>query len=323
MATTATFRNATAAPGRESRTYDCKPRALAPSIFDRVRSGAENASAILEQAAAEAEEGLREGLSELVPEFLINLKRTSDLVSLGDSPNIMAFFYIWRHAREQYATEDKRLAHTFLGHWLVPPPNKLLHIRRLLQLSNIAYIDSPHELEERIRADPETRGLRVVHAQMESNATDAGCIVPAHFLVVDDGDENGAGSRVVLSVSGTKDALDVVSDVCLHSAPFRWRSRLWHAATRTSDAKAHAGILRASRELLALHGDALRRYSAEGRRIVLTGHSLGGGVAALVAVQLKETIEDVECVAFAPPPCATLRAAELCDGFVVATKQCE
>ena len=193
----------------------------------------------------------------------------------------------------------------------------------LLQLSNIAYIDSPDELEERIRSDPETRGLRVVHAQMESNATDAGCIVPAHFLVVDDGDENGTGSRVVLSVSGTKDALDVVSDVCLHSAPFRWRSRLWHAATRTSDAKAHAGILRASRELL---GAARRRaaslfrrrppYCADRAFTWWWGRSACGGAT-------EETIEDVECVAFAPPPCATLRAAELCDGFVVATKQCE
>jgi hypothetical protein len=39
-------------------------------------------------------------------------------------------------------------------------------------------------------------------------------------------------------------------------------------------------------------------------------------VAALTAVQLKETVADVTCVGFATPPCATKRIAAECNSYV-------
>jgi pimeloyl-ACP methyl ester carboxylesterase len=43
--------------------------------------------------------------------------------------------------------------------------------------------------------------------------------------------------------------------------------------------------------------------TCEGMRLLLVGHSLGGGVASLLAIRWKDAnvFPDVQCVAFAPP----------------------
>lgn len=117
-------------------------------------------------------------------------------------------------------------------------------------------------------------------------------------------------------MSGTKEPLDLITDVCLHSEPFQWRSQFWHMLTRTQDSKAHAGILLASRQLLTTHRNTIQSFADAGFEIILCGHSLGAGVASLMAVQLKESIPDVTCVGIASPPCLTRRAAEECSSYI-------
>ena len=39
----------------------------------------------------------------------------------------------------------------------------------------------------------------------------------------------------------------------------------------------------------------------QGTRIVVTGHSLGAGTAAILSILLKEKYNDVHCFAYAPP----------------------
>ena len=40
-----------------------------------------------------------------------------------------------------------------------------------------------------------------------------------------------------------------------------------------------------------------------GYKLVITGHSLGAGVASVLAVLLKPKYEDLVCYAFSPPGC--------------------
>eukprot|EP01006_Ploeotia_vitrea_P028415 TRINITY_DN61115_c0_g1_i1.p1 TRINITY_DN61115_c0_g1~~TRINITY_DN61115_c0_g1_i1.p1 ORF type:complete len:824 (+),score=375.68 TRINITY_DN61115_c0_g1_i1:14-2485(+) len=67
----------------------------------------------------------------------------------------------------------------------------------------------------------------------------------------------------------------------------------------------HAGILRAVRELRA---DLKRRRILEtffeqhpGHQLVITGHSLGAGASAILALLLSKDYPDLHCYAFAPP----------------------
>ncbi|OPL20657.1 hypothetical protein AM593_09186, partial [Mytilus galloprovincialis] len=68
---------------------------------------------------------------------------------------------------------------------------------------------------------------------------------------------------------------------------------------------AHKGILQAAqyvkRTLEEKHilEDAFDR--AQGSKLVITGHSLGAGTAALLAVLLKQSYPDLICFAYAPP----------------------
>ncbi|CAN0569737.1 unnamed protein product, partial [Ectocarpus sp. 12 AP-2014] len=50
-------------------------------------------------------------------------------------------------------------------------------------------------------------------------------------------------------------------------------------------------------------------------KIVILGHSLGGGVAALLGVLLKDAIPDVRVVGFATPACADIGVSRLCEGL--------
>lgn len=55
---------------------------------------------------------------------------------------------------------------------------------------------------------------------------------------------------------------------------------------------------------------------------MVTGHSLGGGVAALLALRLRRLIPNTRCWAFAPPgglisPGLSLRMRDWCTSVVV------
>ena len=53
-----------------------------------------------------------------------------------------------------------------------------------------------------------------------------------------------------------------------------------------------------------------------GYSIKIVGHSLGGGMAALLGYMLrKRGVKKVECYGFATPPCCTPKLAEQCCEF--------
>ena len=80
----------------------------------------------------------------------------------------------------------------------------------------------------------------------------------------------------------------------------------------------HSGMLRGARALHARLGALLAAFEAGGggRRVTLVGHSLGAGVAAILACLLRRPggAGRAQCYAFEAPACMDLAIAEACSG---------
>ncbi|KAF2070341.1 hypothetical protein CYY_008344 [Polysphondylium violaceum] len=110
---------------------------------------------------------------------------------------------------------------------------------------------------------------------------------PGHFLVFDHQNKS-----VVLSIRGTFNARDVLTDLVAKDTPFY-------------DGHAHTGILKCAqkkfKELMPLILEAIERYPGYG--LIVVGHSLGAGVASLFTIISKNRYPEipVHCYAYAAP----------------------
>ncbi|ORY47910.1 hypothetical protein BCR33DRAFT_714958 [Rhizoclosmatium globosum] len=118
---------------------------------------------------------------------------------------------------------------------------------------------------------------------------------------------------VVVSVQGTMSGSQVVTDLNAEYFPF-------------GEGAAHVGMLRAAQGIVDLHFGEVKGW-IEGfgaGAVYCTGHSLGAGVAVLVAMLLEERKEElfegregvVKASVFACPGVVTRPLAERCVGFV-------
>ncbi|XP_063446477.1 diacylglycerol lipase-beta-like isoform X1 [Mytilus trossulus] len=102
---------------------------------------------------------------------------------------------------------------------------------------------------------------------------------------------------VVVAIRGTLSLKDAITDLSADSECLECEGLIGCVA--------HKGILQAAqyvkRTLEEKHilEDAFDR--AQGSKLVITGHSLGAGTAALLAVLLKQSYPDLICFAYAPP----------------------
>ena len=113
----------------------------------------------------------------------------------------------------------------------------------------------------------------VVYARWRS-----GRFVPPHAICVDH-----SRRTIFVAVRGTLSIRDCVIDATVAAGP---------ADERAFGPAVHGGAARAARALVRLHHDRLRELLRDYPQyaLVLTGHSLGGGVASLAAILLRRAL---------------------------------
>eukprot|EP00658_Telonema_sp_P-2_P047067 TRINITY_DN3557_c0_g1_i1.p1 TRINITY_DN3557_c0_g1~~TRINITY_DN3557_c0_g1_i1.p1 ORF type:complete len:566 (-),score=97.44 TRINITY_DN3557_c0_g1_i1:125-1822(-) len=125
--------------------------------------------------------------------------------------------------------------------------------------------------------------------------------------------------EAVLAVRGTKHVMDVFTNA--NALPECFQVPLTHKAVEQNspDANtegewligmAHGGMASAALWLELEVGSVLAELHHAGFSITLVGHSLGAGVASLLALRLSALIPSIRCVSYAAPACMDCRLAE-------------
>ena len=131
------------------------------------------------------------------------------------------------------------------------------------------------------------RDVRVVHF----SDTNTECCSP--YSVVIDHDV----SSVVIAVRGTLSVQDVVTDARASLCP------VVLPISQTLLGTAHNGMFRTAKKIYDQTRSALAASFAKhpSYKLILTGHSLGAGVASILSCLLSEVYETHICLAFSPP----------------------
>ena len=126
------------------------------------------------------------------------------------------------------------------------------------------------------------------------------------------------GNEAVLVVRGSTTPSDWAINGDADDAPLFGAAE---GVTGPADFKAHGGILRAARAILndCGAGEAVDALRSRGIGLTLVGHSLGGGVAAIMAALLnfESDLPPVKCFSYATPACCSVPLAAHLKGHVV------
>lgn len=178
-------------------------------------------------------------------------------------------------------------------------PSELEEMLEWLQWAKVAYKKDEKSLAQAMRIREEDI-VKLVSA--------SDVMKPAFYIV-----KHHRRRCVVMGIRGTSEAYDVLTDLNPHSEPFE-------------GGFAHSGMLTAAQWLLQNEAETLRNVLHEnpGFRLVLTGHSLGAGSAALLALILRESCSTdggnvseilnipsdmITCWGFGSPPCVNQQLA--------------
>ncbi len=143
---------------------------------------------------------------------------------------------------------------------------------------------------------------------------------PAYALVADKIEK-----RAILAVRGTANIHDVATDIKHVPVPFpidetdevvNEETEVLLVQGVDSEFMACGGIARAAHSLFSETCVPLKAMEEAGYSVTLSGHSMGGAVAALLGYLLRPTIPFLNVHAFGTPACCTQALAKACDLFV-------
>lgn len=160
-------------------------------------------------------------------------------------------------------------------------------------------------------------------ADLKVGAFSTTAFMPGHYVAVD-----RQIKAVIVCVRGTANLVDSLTDVAATQDPMRMRREAPCSDFSLSDADddvieghGHAGVLRSARNLFHRIRDTVLVAIREnpGFELMVTGHSLGGATAAVLALIMRDDPEFPRALAFAfaPLPCLTYDLAELTASFTI------
>lgn len=126
---------------------------------------------------------------------------------------------------------------------------------------------------------------------------------PAFYLAITDETERQGGRELLLCIRGTYSAEDVFTDFFANGTAFG------------REGSAHAGMTKAASFLFNKFQSLFHSFSGDGHNIILVGHSLGAGIASLLALKmLEEGLNPLlfKAIAFEPPSCMDRSLASTC-----------
>lgn len=126
---------------------------------------------------------------------------------------------------------------------------------------------------------------------------------PAFYLAITDETERQGGRELLLCIRGTYSAEDVFTDMFANGTAFG------------REGSAHAGMTKAASFLFNKFQALFNSFTGDGHKVVLVGHSLGAGVASLLALKmLEEGLNPLlfKAIAFEPPCCMDRSLASTC-----------
>lgn len=138
----------------------------------------------------------------------------------------------------------------------------------------------------------------------------------AHYVAV-----SKSRKQVLIGVKGSSNFEDLLTDCCMEAQEYKLQDQFTDDSL--SSITVHEGILRASKKLLKELDLFMGEFVLPSDyRVVITGHSLGAGVASILGIllrshfsELRRDNERLKVWAFAPPPCLDLDASLACQHF--------
>ncbi|KAL4435196.1 hypothetical protein ABPG77_001878 [Micractinium sp. CCAP 211/92] len=210
--------------------------------------------------------------------------------------------------------------------WVAPVPADLK--RQLNHYRDMACLAYDYNTDETLREQLAERGFTLLCASYVADL-DSGC--PAYFLCISE-DEG----EVALVIRGTFSAEDAFFDLLANGAPFDDGEVVCRVepsgensgptADRPLRGYCHCGMGRAAAYLGEKFGPLLLPLYQQGLRVTLVGHSLGAGVASLLAVYLWNRgvgPDRLHCWAFETPACMDLQLAKACTAMVTSLVNCD
>ncbi|GBG28474.1 Hypothetical Protein FCC1311_046972 [Hondaea fermentalgiana] len=241
------------------------------------------------------------------------------------------YYMLWEHKRERLLAPDLELqSHTHGQPGVLEESGDLGLLDEAAYyygFSQLSYRSTPAEIQWVLRNYPQRDSdYKLVSTRVRSEK-----FRPAFALMASD-----IAKEAVLSIRGTQQADDFITDFTFdyEEAKFRFQSDQTY--------RVHAGMLRAARWMLkgnlegsmreprkpahrdvdlsdesgAGMGLALARLHKAGYKITFTGHSLGAGVATLLALLIadEDPTININVYGFGSPACVDEALAEACKG---------
>ena len=153
--------------------------------------------------------------------------------------------------------------------------------------------------------------MNVQEADILRQEVRAGVLKPSFVLIKD-----RTLNAIALAIRGTHSFKDAFTSLTGASKP--------HHVVDSNGVTlgySHFGMLAAARWMKSEIANDLEMALVEnpGMRLLIIGHSLGGGTAAMLTMMLREqggVFSEAECIAIACPACMTLELAESCKNYV-------